>query len=474
MPGTLMGDTSMADTSMADTLMSRAQAESLTKRILAMSTADETRVNVMSTWSGNTRFAAGDITTSGSADDTIVSITSTVGGRRATATTNVVDDASLKRTVEMAERMAKLSPQDPELVPELGPQQYQSTGAMDTSIASLAPSARAHAVEQLISAARAPGGAMPIDPASLFLAGFLEANGVSHAVATSRGLFAYHATGDVSLSCTARTPDGTGSGYASAGGRAWSAIDPAALGRRAAHKALASRNPVAVEPGRYTVILEPRAVADFIPLLSGSFNARSADEGRSPFSRRGGGTKVGDKIADERVTLVSDPSDPDLMEQPFDNEGLPLKRVVWVENGVLKNLSYSRFWAQKKGVTPTGGGAGGGFGRLPGGLKMSGGTKSVDELIAGTDRGILVTHFFYIRSLDPRTVLLTGLTRDGTFLIEKGRITKSVKNFRWNESPLFAIGKLADIGRSELIEAGLVMPALKVNDFSFTSLSDAV
>lgn len=471
----------MHDKLMTDTLMTRAQAESLAKRVLAMSTADETRVNVMSTWNGNTRFAAGDITTSGSADDIVVSVTSTVDGRRASATTNVIDDASLKRTADMAARLAKLSPQDPELVAELGPQQYQNVSAnvsaADTSIVSLAPSARALAVEQLIAAARAPGGAMPIDPASLFLAGFLDANGVSHAVATSKGLFAYHATGDVSLSCTARTPDGTGSGYASAGGRAWSAVDPAALGRRAAQKALASRNPVAMEPGRYTVILEPRAVADFIPLLSGSFNARSADEGRSPFSKRGGGTKVGDKIADERVTLVSDPSDPDLMEQPFDNEGLPLKRVVWIENGVLKNLSYSRFWAQKKGVAPTGGsagGGGGGFGRLPGGLKMTGGTKSVDELIAGTDRGILVTHFFYIRSLDPRTVLLTGLTRDGTFLIENGKITRSIKNFRWNESPLFAIDRLADVGRAELVEAGLVMPALKVNDFTFTSLSDAV
>ncbi len=460
---------------MANTLLSRADAESLAKRVLAMSTADEARVNVISTWNGNTRFAAGDITTSGSSDDTVISVTSTVGGRRASATTNVIDDASLKRTVEMAERLAKLSPQDPELVPELGPQQYQNVTALDANVSNLAPTERALAVEQLIAAARAPGGVMPVDPKSLFIAGFLDANGVSHAVANSKGLFAYHASGDVSLSCTARTPDGTGSGYASAGGRTWSSIDPAALGRRAAQKALASRNPIAVEPGRYTVILEPRAVADFLPLLSGSFNARSADEGRSVFSKKGGGTKVGDKIADERVTLVSDPFDPDLREQPFDSEGLPLKRVVWVENGVLKNLSYSRFWAQKKGVEPTGGGSGGGgFGRLPGGLKMTGGTKSVDDLIAGTERGILVTHFFYIRSLDPRTVLLTGLTRDGTFLVENGKITKSVKNFRWNESPLFAIGKLAEVGRAELVEAGLVMPALKVNDFAFTSLSDAV
>lgn len=458
---------------MADTLMSRDAMQTLSKRILAMSTADETRVNITSSASGNTRFAAGDITTSGDVDDTQISITSTVGGRRASTTTNLTDDASLQRAVDTAERLAKLSPQDPELVPELGPQQYQNVNASNNDVSALSATARAHAVEELIGAARAPGGAMPIDPATLFVAGFLEASGAARGIATSKGLFAYHASTDVSLSCTARTPDGTGSGYASAGGRAWTAVDPAALGRRAAQKALASRNPVAIEPGRYTVVLEPRAVADFIPGLMGSFNARSADEGRSAFSKKGGGTKIGEKIADERITLLSDPFDPDLLGQPFDNDGLPLKRVVWIENGILKNLAYSRFWAQKKGVQPTGGG-GGGFGRNPAGLKLTGGSKSVDELIAGTDRGVLVTHFFYIRSLDQRTVMLTGLTRDGTFLIENGKITKSIKNFRWNDSPLLSLARLADIGKAEPVETGLMMPSLKINDFTFSSLSDAV
>jgi predicted Zn-dependent protease len=439
-----------------------------------MSTADEMRVNITSAAGGNTRFAAGDITTSGDVEDTVISITSTVGGRRASSTTNLMDDASLKRAVETAERLAKLSPVDPELVPELGPQQYQDISASNSDVSNLDAGARAHAVEQLIAAARAPGGAMPIDPATLFVAGFLDANSAARGIATSKGLFAYHASTDVSLSCTARTPDGTGSGYAAAGGRAWTTVDPAGLGRRAAQKALASRNPVAIEPGRYTVILEPRAVADFVPLLMGSFNARSADEGRSPFSKKGGGTKLGEKITDERVTLLSDPFDPDLLGQPFDNDGLPLKRVVWIENGVLKNLAYSRFWAAKKGVEPNSGGGGGGFGRNPAGLKLTGGTKSVDELIAGTSRGVLVTHFFYIRSLDPRTVQLTGLTRDGTFLIENGKITRSIKNFRWNDSPLLSLARLADIGKAEPVESGVVMPALKINDFTFASLSDAV
>jgi predicted Zn-dependent protease len=147
---------------------------------------------------------------------------------------------------------------------------------------------------------------------------------------------------------------------------------------------------------------------------------------------------------------------------------------VWIENGILKNLTYSRYWAQKQNVQPTGGGGGFGGGGFPGGLKMMGGTKSLDDLIAGTQRGILVTHFFYIRSLDQRTVLLTGLTRDGTFLIENGKITRSLKNFRWNESPLFMLNKIEEISRAEPTSAGQVMPAIRAHDFNFTSLSDAV
>jgi predicted Zn-dependent protease len=167
------------------------------------------------------------------------------------------------------------------------------------------------------------------------------------------------------------------------------------------------------------------------------------------------------------VTLYSDPADRRLSGQPFDNQGLPVSRTVWIEKGVLRNLSYSRFWAQKQGTKPTGA-------PLAGGLALTGGTKSTDELIAGCARGILVTRFWYIRALDPRTVLQTGLTRDGTFLIENGKITRALKNFRWNESPLLMLNRLEDIGRPEPVAAGRLMPALRVRDFNFTSLSDAV
>jgi predicted Zn-dependent protease len=449
---------------MSVTLMTREEAKALTDKVLKMSTAEQTRVTVVSSWSGNTRFADANITTSGGSSDITVTVTVTFGRRRASANTNVLDDMSLRRTVETAMRLARLAPEDPELMPELGPQTYASVSAFVGRTADLDPESRAAAVRRAVNAANAAG-----KPAGqIFSAGFLEANARTTAVATSNGLFAYHRSTDAGFSVTARTPDGTGSGWASGGARDWAVVDTAAIGRIAAQKAVASRNPQAIEPGLYTAVLEPQAVTDLIPLLSNALSARTADEGRSPFSKPGGGTRIGEKVVDERVTLYSDPADPMLLGAPFDGEGLPVGRVVWIEKGVLKNLAYSRFWAQKQGKQPTGGNA------LAGGLALTGGTKSTEELIAGCERGILVTHFFYIRSLEPRTVLQTGLTRDGAFLIEKGKITKALKNFRWNESPLLMLNRLEDIGRSELTAAGRLMPALRISQFDFSSSSEAV
>ncbi len=445
-------------------LLSRAQAKALADRVLSFSTADETRVNITSGWSGNTRFADANITTSGGVTDTSVTVTVTIARRRASASTNVLDDAALKRTVELAVRLAHLSPEDPELMPELGSQTYSQVGAFIDRTADLLPEARAAAVNRAVAAATEAGKAAGV----IFVAGFLDVNARAIAIATSRGLFAYHRTTDADFSVTARTPDRTGSGWARGGSRDWGTIDAAAIGRIAAQKAVASRHPQAIEPGMYTAVLEPQAVSDLVPLLARALSARAADEGRSAFSKPGGGTKIGEKVADERVTLYSDPADPGLLGQPFDLEGLPVGRTVWIENGILKNLLYTRFWAEKQGVRPTGASV------LAGGLTLAGGTKSTEELIAGCERGVLVTHFFYIRGLDPRTALFTGLTRDGAFLIEKGTIARPLKNFRWNESPLLMLNRLEDIGRPEPTEAGRLMPALRVKNFNFTSTSDAV
>ena len=211
-------------------------------------------------------------------------------------------------------------------------------------------------------------------------------------------------------------------------------------------------------------------MGDLIQLISNYADARSADEGRSPFVKQGGGNKVGEKIVDSRVTIFSDPADPQLLGQPWDFGGMPLGRQVWIENGVLKQLIYSRFWAKKQGKPATGG---------PTTFKMAGGTQSVDDLIKGTTRGILVTRLWYLREVDPRTILYTGLTRDGTFLIENGKIIKSLRNFRFNESPLFVLNNIEALGKAERLagtEQGgdVVMPSIRAKDFNFTSLSEAV
>jgi len=232
-------------------------------------------------------------------------------------------------------------------------------------------------------------------------------------------------------------------------------------------------NPVAVEPGRYTVILEATAVANLVQGLSRAMSARNADEGRSFFSRQGGGNKVGMKVVDERVTLVSDPFDPACPGDAFDGDGLPARKTTWIENGVMKNLAYDRWWAQKQGREPS---------STAGTLRMLGGDASMDDLIASTERGILVTRFWYIRPVDQRTILSTGLTRDGTFLIENGKVTRPIKNFRYNESPVFMLNNLEAMGRPVRVSAtesggpgtAIIVPPIKVRDFSFTSLSDAV
>ncbi|HJR62548.1 MAG TPA: TldD/PmbA family protein [Gemmatimonadaceae bacterium] len=444
--------------------LSREEADALAKRVLSFSAADETRVTINSGSRGNTRFAANQISTAGDNYDTAVTIRSVFGKRSGQVTTNKTDDAALRAAVDTAQRIARLAPEDPEAMPELGPQQYQETRGWSDATATLDPAARAAAVRRISE---------PANTAGLVSTGYLEISAGSFAVANSKGLFAYARQTDAALTTTVRTADGTGSGWAGANHSEFNRIDPAALGARAIEKARLSTNAVAIEPGRYTVILEPTAVANLVQLLGFSLNARNADEGRSFFTKPGGGNKIGMKVVDERVTILSDPLDPDASANTFTGEGLPVSRTVWIENGVVKNLAYDRFWAQKQGkpVTP-----------FIGSVRMLGGNTTMEEMIRSTQRGILVTRFWYIRGVDPRTILFTGLTRDGTFLIENGRITRAVKNLRFNESPVFMLNNLEAMGapvRVNASESGsggiaIVVPPIKARDFTFTSLSDAV
>ncbi len=445
---------------------SRDEARALTTRILGFSKAEGCQVNLSSTIEGNTRSAGNGVTTSGETRNASVTITSRVGKRSASATTNLFDDASLRRAVETSERLARLAPENPELMPLLGPAEFAAVPAVFQSTVALDAAARADAAKTAADACQAAG---------LVGAGFIHRRAGADCVANSAGLFGYHAASAASSTLTVRTASGDGSGWAGSAHNDWSRMRPAAeIAGVASAKALGSRGAAALEPGRYTVLLEPMAVANLLGLLTFAMSARSADEGRSFFSRRGGGNRIGEQVVDERITILSDPRDPDLLQQPMTSEGQPLGRTVWIENGVVRNLAYDRYWSDRKGVAPRPSG---------GGIKLVGGNATTEELIATVDRGLLVTRFWYIRSVDPRTILYTGLTRDGVFLIEGGKVTRAVNNFRFNESPVTMLSNLVALGRAERVsgsdsgEAGgtaYMVPPLVARDFTFSSVSEAV
>lgn len=445
-------------------VLTRAECEDVVQRALRASKADACRVSVNSTYDTNVRFADNQMSTSGVTDNATLSITSFVGKRSATVLTNDLSPRGLEQAVAQSEALARLAPEDPETLPELGPQQYTAIPAWFDSTAQLSAEDRARAALSALELSRRAN--------DLQVAGFIECGASARAIGNSAGLFAFHRSTGANYTLTVRTTDGTGSSWSGADENDWSKIDFRGMATRTIERARASRDPRAVEPGRYTVIFEPQASADLLGAVRGTLGARAAEEGRSSMSRPGGGTKLGERIFDSRVTLVSDPADPQVLGAPFDNDGLPLGREVWVENGTLKQLSYDRVWAQRRGVRPTGGG--GGFGGGGGGFKMLGGDSSIDAMIRSTERGVVVTRLWYLRAVDQRTLVYTGLTRDGTFLVENGRITRSIKNFRFNDSPLLVLNKVDAIGPSVRTGSGAVFPALRARDFSFTSLSDAV
>ena len=446
----------------SSSILTEAESRAIVEKAVTLSKADGIEVQLYSNYAGNVRFAANQVSTSGATTNAQLGVQSSFGPKHAVVTTNDLSDDAIRRAVEQSERIARLAPDDPEAMPSLGPQSYAPVNAYFESTANLTAQDRARAALVALSMTRGAG--------DLNAAGYLVTGMGSFALGNKAGMFAYRRSTSSNYTLTVRSTDGTGSGWAGADHPDWAQMDTTRVAQRAVDKARLSKNPVAIEPGRYTVILEPQAVGDLVQLIGNYADARSADEGRSPFVKQGGGNKVGEKIVDERVTIFSDPTDPQLLGTPYDSNGMPLGRQMWIENGVLKQLTYSRFWAKKQGKPPTG---------APSTFKMAGGTQSLDELVAGTQRGVLVTRLWYLREVDPRTILYTGLTRDGTFLVENGKITKSLRNFRFNESPLFLLNNLEALGRPERLagtEQGgdVVMPSIRARDFNFTSLSEAV
>ncbi len=436
--------------------LTESEARALLEKTLKMSKAESCEVSISGNAGGNIRYARNTVSTAGATEDNNVVVQVMYGKRSGTATANQFDDATLERTVRAADELAKLAPEDPESMPPLGPQRYAPVSAAFVDrTAAITPEYRATVAEQSITPAKAKG---------CVAAGFLQDGSSWQAMANSKGLFAYHRDTDLNFSVTMRTTDGLGSGYVERDVNDVTRFDAGAASAIAIEKAVASREARAIEPGKYTVIMEPTAAVELLQPLVFSLNARNADEGRSPLSKAGGGTRLGEKLVDEAVSIRSDPGNPDVPRSPWGGDGRVRTPTQWIEKGVVQNLFYSRYWAEKQGKEALPG---------PANIIMDGGTASIEELIRDTARGVLVTRFWYIRYVDPQTLLLTGLTRDGTFYIEDGKIKHAIKNFRFNESPIIMLNNVDALGKPVRAQGSMV-PPMRIRDFTFTSLSDAV
>lgn len=450
-------------------------ARALLKKVLSFSTADECECNLDGSIEGNIRYARNTVSTSGEVSDVTLAVQSSFGRRTGVATINEFDDASLKKVVARSEELARLAPENPEYMPLLGPAEYAKVDAWADSTASITPEDRADMAEASIAPSRAN---------KLVAAGFLRDSKGFTAIANSKGMFCYHRSTNADFTVTIRSQDGRGSGWASRDAKDVRRMDTGAASAIAIQKARDSVDAKEMEPGRYTVILEPAASVTLLGNMANAMGQRQADEGRSFLSRKpregeamaedAPKNRMGEKFFDERVTIWSDPTHPEVPTPPFAGDGAPVGKTVWIDKGVVRTLPNTRYWAEKTGTpyVPT---AYAGSGLFAGGLQliMAGGDASLEEMIEDTRRGVLVTRLWYIRQLDPQTLLYTGLTRDGTFYIEDGRIKYPIKNFRFNESPIVMLNNIEELGKPQRIDGSLI-PPMRVRDFTFSSLSDAV
>ena len=448
-------------------LLTQEEARRITDRMLGFVKADDAAVDVTGRVHSNLRFAANTLQTSGRRELVAASVTVWIDRRRGSSTTTDVSDAALRQTVEQAQELARLSPVDPEYLPTLGPQKYEATRRYVEETATLSLADRARAVAEALSAS---------EKAGVISAGFHQSSAMARADATRNGNFAYERSTIASLGMTARTPDGAGSGYFLRSHMDVRRVDTRQVYREAIRRAQESRGAKTIPAGSYPVILESQAVADLISGFSLNFDARSAEEGRSAFAAPGGRTRVGEKVFDDRISILSDPWREDLPGSQASNSGLPSQVVYLVRDGVLENLAYSRFWAERQKRQPTPGPVN----RI---IQGSGRATTIQEMIQASDRALLVTRFWYIRSVDPRTATLTGLTRDGVWWVEQGKIAYPIRNLRFNQSmiQMLAPGNVEMVGSPERVGASedqgssaALMPALKLRAFTFTSQSEAV
>jgi predicted Zn-dependent protease len=444
-------------------MLSQDDCRALSQKILALSKADSCIVTLGSSEGRHLRFAQNMATTAGAPNSVSVSVESHFGKRSGAATGTDFSDDALAALVAQAEATAKLAPENPEFMPPIDAQQKYVAGSGYAA-------ATASATSEQMASAMLPA-LQEAQGKNIQAAGFLELGTGSGSFANSNGLFVYDQGTSVLHCITARTPDGTGSGWAGTTHYDFSKMDVPALGSVAIDKAVKSQKPTRLDPGKYTVILEPSAVFDLMNWMMGYFDQRAADEGRSFATKKGGGSRLNDQVFGKNVTLYSDPNDPIVPGAIYSDDGQPATRTTWIENGMLKTLACSRYWAQKGKLAPV---------PTPTTLTLAGGTTSTADMVKQVKLGLLITRLWYIREVDPQTMVLTGLTRDGVFLIENGEVVKPTFNFRFNESPVAMLNKVVAMGRTvrsygeESQGIPTAVPPLLVDGFTLSSISDAV
>src|SRR5262245_51529603 len=451
-------------------MYSREEVKALTDKVLNMAKADAVEVDFNGGERAGTRWANSTITVNLVQLDQQLSVNVRLGTKVGSASTREFDDESLKAMVDEAAEAAKTARENPNLSPLVkGPQNYIQVDAALPKMVDFGPAERAEMVRKSVAVC---------DKKGALGSGYIPKTYQTTCSANSEGLFAYYQYAEAGLVLTCRTQDGRGSGWAGITGvKDVSLIDPVKISEIAADKAVRSQKPRALEPGRYTVILESRPAARFLSLMTGIFNAQAVESGPRSFlsGTERGTSKLGQKVFSELVTIKSDIGNKILRQTPILPDGMPAQPVTWVEKGVLKNLYYNAQDAarQKKDPTPA---------TTNMSLVLEGGDTSVEQMIKSTRRGLLVSFFWYIRAVDQQMLLNTGMTRDGLFLIENGEIVGPVQNFRWNMSPLVGFNNVTAIGPAVPMHTGeaydgpgsALVPTVRIEDFYMTSVSPAV
>jgi PmbA protein len=438
-----------------------AESERIAERVLALSGADQTEVDIGISIDALTRFANNTIHQHVAEQIRSISVRAAIDGRTARVTTNKTDDESLRRAAASAIRLARQQPENPDLLPMPRKQKYQRVSRFFSATADTKAEERARSIARVCKMA---------EKRNQTAAGIFSSGQSQSMMVNSQGLFASYEQTRAEFSVTML--DRNSSGWAKANSPDIAAIDPEELAETASQKAADSREPREIEPGHYTAILPPAAVLDLVGFLFYDFAGTAVSDKRSCFTDR-----IGKKVFGENITLWDDVYHPLQSGPAYDGEGLPRQKILLVDRGMVRNLVYSRATAKKMKAKPTGHGffLPNEYGEAPMNLVFSGGQESIDEMVRTTERGILITRLWYIREVDPYQKILTGMTRDGTFLIENGRMAGGIRNFRFNQSIIEMLGNVQMLGPA-VRAAGeesfeMVVPAMKVANFHFSEVT---